>query len=153
MLLAWYMPKNSTFDSAAYQEVLRDLRAAIGCKWPKLQDENVILMHDNIQPHTSTSTIAFLCTFRWEIFSQLTYSPEVSPSDYWLFPKLKESLASQRLRWITKQRKQFWISSKIVQWYLFFTTVIKWLVLYHSKCLNLLHHSKCLNLLGEYVEK
>ena len=34
--------------------------------------------------------------FHWDIFEDLPYSPDLTPSDFFLFPKMKEHLAGKR---------------------------------------------------------
>jgi hypothetical protein len=57
--------------------------------------EGVVLLHDNARPHTTAHTNALIKLFNWEIFDH-PYSPDLAPSDYHLFTKVKVSLATQR---------------------------------------------------------
>ena len=58
--------------------------------------KGVVLLHDNARPHTVTRTNALIRLFNWEIFDHPSYSPDLSPSDYHLFTKMKVRLATQR---------------------------------------------------------
>jgi transposase len=58
--------------------------------------KGVVLLHDNARPHTVTRTNALIRLFNWEIFDHPPYSPDLSPSDYHLFTKMKVRLATQR---------------------------------------------------------
>lgn len=143
VLLTRYMPKGTTINSVTYCEVLKDLRAALYRKRPGLKSEKVFLIHDNARPHSSAVTQKLLTDFKWKIFGHPPYSPDLAPSDFWLFPTLKKSLAGQRFttdaqvkvavnNFFQKQSPEF------------YATGIERLVP---------RYNKCLDLLGEYVEK
>lgn len=42
--------------------------------------------------HTPLNRPVLLNSFKWKIFPHPTYSPDLAPSDYHLFPYLKRSL-------------------------------------------------------------
>jgi transposase len=56
--------------------------------------KGVVLLHDNAQPHTAARTNAFIKHFNWEFFDHPPYSPDLVPSDYHLFSKMKVWLAT-----------------------------------------------------------
>jgi len=58
--------------------------------------KDVVLLHDNAQPHTAVRTNVLIKSFSWEIFDHPPYSPDLAPSDYNLFIKIKVWLATQR---------------------------------------------------------
>ncbi|KFD65386.1 hypothetical protein M514_22426 [Trichuris suis] len=52
-----------------------------------------VLFHLSITPaHSSRTVWTVVREFRWEVIPQPPYSPDVAPSDFFLFPKLKEHL-------------------------------------------------------------
>jgi histone-lysine N-methyltransferase SETMAR len=55
----------------------------------------VVLLHDSAHLHTAASTLALLEHFNWELFDHHPYSPDLTPSDYYLFTYLKNWLGSQ----------------------------------------------------------
>jgi hypothetical protein len=57
-----------------------------------------MLLRYNARPHAAASTQAMLQEFGWEVFEHPAYSPDFAPSDFHLFPKLKEFLGSRRFR-------------------------------------------------------
>ena len=57
--------------------------------------KGVLLMH-NARPHTAARTNALMKLFNWEILDHPPYIPELAPSDYHLFTKMKVWLATQR---------------------------------------------------------
>jgi histone-lysine N-methyltransferase SETMAR len=53
-----------------------------------------MLLHDNAAARTQ----AMLQEFGWEVFEHPAYSPDLTPSDFHLFPKLKEFLGGRRFK-------------------------------------------------------
>ena len=53
--------------------------------------QNPIILHDNARSHTAAVT-DLLGRWQWEILEHPPYSPDMSPCDYDLFAKVKESL-------------------------------------------------------------
>lgn len=51
--------------------------------------EDMFLIYDNDWPHASAQTRHELQGLRWEILGHPLYSPDLSASDYHLFPTLK----------------------------------------------------------------
>ena len=58
--------------------------------------KGIALLHDNPRPHTTARTNAAIRLFNWEIFDHPPYSPDLAPSDYDLFTKMKVWLATRR---------------------------------------------------------
>ena len=53
-------------------------------------------MHDNARPHTARQIQALLRDqFHCDIFEHPPYSPDLAPSDFFLFPKMKEHIAGK----------------------------------------------------------
>ena len=94
VLLVEYLPKGETINSARYQETLRKLASAIRRKRPNLQ--NVILHHDNARPHTAHATAAEIAAKGWTVLPHPPYSPDLAPSDFFLFGPLKDFLRGQK---------------------------------------------------------
>ena len=59
--------------------------------------KGVVLLHENARPHTAACINVLIKLFTWEIFDHPPYSPDLAPSDYYLFTKMKVWLATQRL--------------------------------------------------------
>jgi histone-lysine N-methyltransferase SETMAR len=75
---------------------LNKLWRLIQNKQRRLLTKGVILLHDNVQPHTVACTNALIKLFNWEIFDHPPCSLDLAPSDYHLFTKMKVWLATQR---------------------------------------------------------
>jgi hypothetical protein len=56
----------------------------------------VVLLHDNARPHTAARTNTLIKLFNWEISVHPSYIPDLTPSDYHLFTKIKVWLVTQR---------------------------------------------------------
>ncbi|KAJ4446902.1 hypothetical protein ANN_13603 [Periplaneta americana] len=96
VLLLDFMPKGTTINANRYCETLRKLWRAIQNKRRGMLSRGVVLLHDNARPHTATSTRELLDQFGWEIFDHPPYSPDLAPSDFHLFTKLKDFLGCTR---------------------------------------------------------
>jgi hypothetical protein len=55
----------------------------------------VILLHDNAPSHTAKPVKETIEAFSWEILSHAAYSPDLAPSDYYLFASMGHALAEQ----------------------------------------------------------
>jgi hypothetical protein len=98
-----------------------------------------MLLHDNARPHVAARTQAMLQEFGWEVFER----PDLAPSDFHLFPKLKEFLGGKRMETDAevKETVTAWLNGLAAEFY--DEGIVKLL----SRLDN------CLNLYGDYVEK
>jgi histone-lysine N-methyltransferase SETMAR len=56
---------------------------------------SVVLLHDNVHPHTAARARALLEHFNWQLFDHPPYSSDLASSDCHLFTYLKNWLGSQ----------------------------------------------------------
>jgi len=56
----------------------------------------VCLLHDHARPHSAHVTTALLKKFKWDILDHPPYSPDIAPSDFHLFLRLKKHLAGKK---------------------------------------------------------
>jgi len=68
---------------------LEDSRSGTGLR-------GILLHHDNASSHTAARTIEFLSSSGVQLLPHPPYSPDLSPCDYFLFPKLKSKLKGIR---------------------------------------------------------
>ena len=74
-------------------KVLKRLREKVRWKRPELFANNSwILHHDNAPAHTALSVMEFLATKQIIVLEHPAYSPDLTPSDFFLFLKIKEIL-------------------------------------------------------------
>ena len=60
--------------------------------------KGVVLLQDNARPHIAARTNALIKLFNWGIFDHPPSSPDLAPSDYHLFTKMKVWLATRRFQ-------------------------------------------------------
>ncbi len=51
---------------------------------------------DNAPSHTAALTLTHLHNLGWTLLPHPAYSPDLAPSDYWFFPRLKQGLKGRR---------------------------------------------------------
>lgn len=87
------LPRNQTINTEVYCQQLDKLNAAINEKRPELVNRRSVVFHqDNARPHTSLVTRQKLMELGWELMLHLPYSPDLAPSDYYLFRSLQNYL-------------------------------------------------------------
>ena len=78
---------NETITWEVYRRQLMHLSRALLEKRPLYADrhDKVILQHDNARPHVPAPIETYLETIKWEVLPHPPYSPDIAPSDYYLF--------------------------------------------------------------------
>jgi histone-lysine N-methyltransferase SETMAR len=69
-----------------------------------------VLLHDNVRPHTAARTRALLEHFNWALFDHPPYSPDLVPSNYYLFTYMKYWMGSQRFSNELMEGVKTWLS-------------------------------------------
>jgi len=92
VLLVDFLPHGQNITVARYIVTLKKLKRAIRRKRPGLVDDQILLLHDNARPHSALRTVEAIQKFGWSVLPHPPYSPDLAPSDYHLFGKMKESL-------------------------------------------------------------
>ena len=90
VMLVDYTPPGSTINASAYQENLKGLKEAIWKNRPGLLTTGVLLL-DSARPQSAGTTVNLLNSWGWEIVTYPPYSPDLAPSDFNLFPKMKST--------------------------------------------------------------
>jgi len=119
-----------------------ELKPAIQTKRRGLLSSGVLLLHD-VRPHTAIHTLQTLVKLGFTVLEHPAYSPNLAPSDYYLFGPLKVALRGHQFtsdkgvkkavhEWLAAQSKTFF--SEGIQ-----------------KLLE--HWNKCIAKHGDYVEK
>ncbi|XKL66254.1 hypothetical protein PGB90_009674 [Kerria lacca] len=138
-----FAPKGSTVNSKSYFRTLKNFQKAIKKRRRGKFTEGIILLHDNATPHSARVTGDLLEKFKWEIWRQPPYSPDLLPCDFHLFDLLKNALGGEHFS-SDEECKEF---------------VTEWLKkiggnFYKQGIENLVsRYQKCLNILGDYIEK
>lgn len=92
VLLIDYLAKGETITGNYYARLLKTLRDKIKEKRRGKLSKGILLLHDNASAHTSQIAIATAQDCGFEILPHPPYSPDLAPSDFYLFPKLKFEL-------------------------------------------------------------
>jgi hypothetical protein len=84
--------KNTVCDIAGYMVPVLQNRAL---KWMK---KLIRVRQDNARPHASGAVSEILEKNGWQVLSHPPYSPDMSPPDFELFPKLKKTTPWEKLQ-------------------------------------------------------
>lgn len=99
VILKHVVPPRQTIDAAYYCSFLRNnLRAALRRTRRHFMDNPPILLHDNARAHVARAVSDLLNRWGWEVLYHPPYSPDISPCDFDLIPKLKEPLRGTKFR-------------------------------------------------------
>lgn len=143
VILIDYLESGQSITGEYYATVIRNLREAILEKRRGLLTRGVLLLHDNAPVHKSRVAQAAIRDCGFEQLNHPPYSPDLAPSDYYLFPNLKKHLKGRKFDdlnalktatevWLEEQEQSFFlrgISSLSEKW------------------------SKCVRVRGDYIEK
>lgn len=142
VILVDFLQDRATIDSETYVNTLRKLKEALRKKRPLKDIHSIKLHHDNARPHTSFFTTQAIAKMGWSVVPHPPYSPDLAPSDFYLFGPLKEHLRGCRFNdldevktavksWVKKQPPEFFQNG-------FDAWVQRW--------------RKCVQIHGDYVE-
>ena len=92
-----YLQKDETINGEYYVTLLWQLQRVIKSKWPGKLTEGVSFHQDNAPTHKSVVAMAAVCDSGFELVDHPPYSPDLAPSDYFLFPNLKKHLAGETI--------------------------------------------------------
>ena len=143
VILTDYLEQGHTVTGPYYAGLLRRLRDCVAQKRRGLLTRGVLLLQDNAPAHTSEVATRAARQCRFELLNHPPYSPDLSPCDYYLFPKLKYHLKGNRYDndeqviadaedWFEHQPQEFYLRG-----------------------IQALQHRwrKCIETYGDYVEK
>ena len=91
-----YLEKREYINSDYHIELLVRLKDEIAKKRPHMKKEKIIFHQDNAPCNKSMKTMAKLSKLGYELLPHPPYSPDLAPSDYWLFADLKKMLQEKR---------------------------------------------------------
>lgn len=93
-----YLQKGQNINSDYYCALLDRLKAEIAAKRPHMAKKKVLFQQDNAPCHKSMKTMAKLNELSYELLPHPPYSPDLAPSDYFLFADLKRMLAGKKFK-------------------------------------------------------
>ena len=90
------LPQGQTITGKHYRDVvLTQLCREIRNQKPTVGTSKTRILHDNASSHKTGLIVAFLEQNNINTVSHPPYSPDLVPCDFWLFPKLKKSIAGK----------------------------------------------------------
>jgi transposase len=94
-------------NQKSYLEVLDRLKKKGRCefKWKLQMTGSLELHHDNTPANTASSIREFLTKKCVHVLPQAFYSPDLSPYDFYLFPKLKLRVKGHRFQTLDSAQK------------------------------------------------
>ncbi|GFV15654.1 mariner Mos1 transposase [Trichonephila clavipes] len=93
-----WVPEGQTINQHYYLEVLGNLRERIRKNRPEMWKEKSWIFHqDNAPAHSTLSVKRFLAKHSIPMLEHPPYSPDLTPCDFYLFPKVKSTLKEIRL--------------------------------------------------------
>ena len=138
-----FLPKRSTITVVYYENLLDQLRTAIREKRRGKLSKGVLLQQDNARVHTCKVVMDAVERNGYELIPHPAYSPDLAPSDFFLFPNLKKDIRGLHFRsdeeFVTAVEE--WVNGKDPDFF--------------SSGLMALEHrwSKCITLEGNYIKK
>jgi histone-lysine N-methyltransferase SETMAR len=96
ILLIDYKERNTTVNAEYYAQLLNQLRQKIKEKRRGKLSLGVRLLHDNAPVHTAVVAKAAVKDSGFTEVAHPPYSPDLAPSDYFLFSKLKSDLRGRK---------------------------------------------------------
>ena len=87
-----YLAKGETVTSEYYVRLLHKLRAEIKSKRRGKLQKTVLFLQDNAPVHKAARSLAAIRENGFEVLEHPPYSPDLAPSDYFLFAHLKKKL-------------------------------------------------------------
>ena len=138
-----FLPKRSTITGVYYANLLDQLRTAIHEKRRGKLSKGVLLQQDNARVHTWKVAMDAVEQNGYELIPHPAYSPDLAPSDFFLFPNLKKDIRGLHFRSDEEvvTAVEEWVNGKDPDFF-------------SSGLMALEHHwSKCITLEGNYIEK
>ena len=143
LIMLDFLPKRSTITGVYNANLLDQLRTAIREKCQGKLSKGVLLQQDNARVHTCKVVMDTVERNGYELIPHPAYSPDLAPSDFFLFPNLKKDIRGLHFRSDKEvvMAVEEWVSGKDPD-------------LFISGLMAFEHHwSKCITLEGNYIEK
>ena len=92
------LPKRCTITGVYYANLLDQLRTAIREKHRGKLSKGVLLQQDNVRVHTCKVAMDAVERNGYELIPHSAYSPDLAPSNFFLFPNLKKDICGLHFR-------------------------------------------------------
>jgi len=94
ILLIDCLPKGQTINAEYYSSLLVQLKDILKEKRRRKVTKEVLFLHDNAPVHQALANEKKLAYLSFQCIDHPPYSPDLTPSDYHLFPGLKKTIES-----------------------------------------------------------
>jgi histone-lysine N-methyltransferase SETMAR len=98
ILLLDYLPHKQTITGQYYAQLMTQLRDAVKRKRRGKLTAGILLLHDNAPSHKSRVASAAIRECGFEELNHPAYSPDLAPSDFYLFANLKQHLRGRKFK-------------------------------------------------------
>ncbi|XP_047122427.1 histone-lysine N-methyltransferase SETMAR-like isoform X1 [Hydra vulgaris] len=93
------LPSGQTISAEIYSAQLNRVSVVLHQKQAALANRKGVVFHqDNARPHTAKITRETLARLQWEILPHPSYSPDLAPSDYYLFLALDNHMRNRQFQ-------------------------------------------------------
>ena len=92
IIMADKVPCGKSLTELCYRGFLQRRRRKMHKVRPQRLKTGPLVLHDNARPHMANVVTEKLLVHGWEVLPHPPYSPDMSPPDFDLFPKLKKSM-------------------------------------------------------------
>jgi len=96
IVLVDYLEHGSTITGPYYADLIGKVPATLKEKRRRKFRHGVLFHQDNAPAHTSSEALAAIRNAGFELLRHPSYSLDLAPSDFYLFPKLKEFMKGRR---------------------------------------------------------
>jgi histone-lysine N-methyltransferase SETMAR len=137
-----YVPRGTKVIAMYIVEALGKFLKVFKQKRPEMAARNWWFYWDNAPVHTAAMVMDWMAARQFKVIEHPPYSPDLTPADFFLFPKVKRELAGLSL---TKEtfKKEWEGATKTLKVADFTTAFRHWFE----------HCKKCIDITGFYVEK
>jgi histone-lysine N-methyltransferase SETMAR len=102
-----FLKSGQTIDSNIYCDQLDKVNANLKKNRPFLVNRKGILFHqDNARPHVAVNTVLKLKELDWDLMEHPPYSPDIAPSDFYLFRCLQNHLDGAKFQSAEEVKKE-----------------------------------------------
>ena len=90
------VPCGSSVTAVYYSDWMQKLCRKMHKNRPDLLGDGSLILHDNARPHLGKVVTNLMSKDESELLPHAPYSPDMSPLDFNLFPKLKQPMCGHR---------------------------------------------------------
>jgi histone-lysine N-methyltransferase SETMAR len=91
IILIDYLPKGQTINAEYYSSLLVQLKDILREKHRGKVTKGFLFLHDNAPAHRALATQKKISYLGFQFLDYPPYSPDLAPSEYYLFPGLKNN--------------------------------------------------------------